>query len=122
MKVVKCNNCGAEMLKNTIICPNCKQRCLSDKKRKTAIVLAFCAGVLGAHNFYLGFYDRAGLEIGISALGVLFIILGLTQSFNFFWIMGIVVIGLVLLAGIIEGILIIRKTINRDHLGKGWHK
>jgi len=118
MKTVKCSNCGAEIPKNSIICPNCKQRCLSSRKNITATIFAFCLGFLGIHNFYLGFYDRAGLELGMTTLGVLFIILGLVKTFSVFWICGIIMIGLVFIAGVTEAVLLIKKVINRDGLGK----
>jgi len=118
MKTIKCHKCGAEIPKDSIICPNCKERCLSSRKNKTATILAFCCGFLGMHNLYLGYLDRSGLECGISALGILFIIWGLVQEYSVFWICGIVMIGLVMLTGMVEGILLIRKVINRDGQGK----
>lgn len=118
MKTIKCENCGGEIYKNTIVCPHCKERCLSDKKSKTAIILAFCLGFSGIHNFYLNFFDRAGLEFGTTALGVLLVILGILQKYSFFLVFGIILISLVFIAGITEAVLMIKKVINRDKLGK----
>ena len=60
-----CRDCGAQILDNAEICPNCGCRQLnpgkrgydpsvSEKSRLCALLLCFFFGLIGVHRFYVG--------------------------------------------------------------------
>ncbi len=118
MKTVNCPHCGQEIPDNAIVCPNCKERCLSNKNRIVAACLGFILGVLGIHNFYLSYTTRGWIELGCSALGALLLLKGYLDKSTALLVIGIVVIALVYVAAVVQGILFLTRTIGRDGKGK----
>lgn len=113
-----CGNCGSKVDDKYHNCPTCganlpyssvSQQTIDKvsktdynytetdlpKSRKVAALLALFTGILGIHNFYLGYYKKAMIQL---ILGVV------TFGFSGIW-------------GFLEGILIIFEVIKVD--GKG---
>lgn len=118
MKNTKCNQCGAEIPQNYIVCPYCKGQCKSTKTRQTAVIFAFCLGFLGVHNFYLGFFGKGILEACMFALSLVFVIVGCITGTTFLIAFGVVLIICCFAYACAEGILLYKKKWSRDNFGK----
>lgn len=118
MKTTKCAECGTEIPQNYIVCPHCKARCRSTKKRKTAMIFAFCLGFVGVHNFYMGYFAKGILQASVFALGLIFLILGITTGALFLTTAGIVIMICDFLSGIVQGVFLHQKKWSRDKFGK----
>ena len=106
-----CPHCGNRTNPQAVICTNCGidfQRYLKqyntaqygDQKSKIAAGLfGIFLGALGIHNFYLGYTGKAIAQLLITILSF-----GLLSWVSFTW-------------GLIEGILILAGSINRDKNG-----
>lgn len=97
-----CPNCGATTVPGAAVCTQCGVALtqaasnLADQKSKlTAGLLGIFLGSLGIHNFYLGYTGKAIAQIVLSLCG--------------FGIGGI--------WGLIEGIMILCGSINKDAKG-----
>lgn len=95
-----CHNCAAPSAPGAAICTNCgvslTQAAQSGQKSKmTAGLLGIFLGAFGVHNFYLGFTNRAILQI----------------------VLTVVTCGAAGLWGVIEGIMILAGSINKDAAG-----
>ncbi|MFV0394120.1 MAG: TM2 domain-containing protein [Coprobacillaceae bacterium] len=60
---MECKTCGNQVHEKAFICPKCgvrieEEKVKSNKSRIGAGLLAIFLGFLGAHNFYLGRYER----------------------------------------------------------------
>lgn len=110
---VVCTKCGVQKGVGTNYCPNCGSAtspnatvCLScggalevvpageQKSKMVAALLAFFLGAIGAHNFYLGYTGKAIAQI----------VLSLCFGVGYIW-------------SIVEGILILTGSINKDAKG-----
>lgn len=97
-----CANCGTEVTQGTAFCLNCghaieQQPTYSPEQQKSKLaagLLGIFVGGLGVHNFYLGYTGKAIAQILL--------------SFCF---------GAGAVWGLIEGILILAGTINKDANG-----
>ena len=94
-----CSNCKAETSKNASVCVNCgvelkKVPTGEQKSKMVAGILGILLGGWGAHNFYLGYYGKAIAQIAL--------------TFCF---------GLGYIWGIIEGIMILTGSIDKDANG-----
>lgn len=118
MKTIPCNECGKEIPKNFIVCPHCKTRCVSKRKLKTSIILAFSAGFLGTHNFYMGYYAKAITEAFVFALSLVFLIIGLVENLPVLIVCGIFIFASLLAYAIGEGIMLLKHRWSRDRYGK----
>ena len=118
MKTVKCSECNEEIPINSIVCPKCNTRCLSTKSRITAIILSFCLGIFGAHNFYLGFINKGLVSLACTTLSIILIIAGIFNNQLVFWMIGLVLLIFVFIYAVFEGVLLIKKIIFRDAKGK----
>jgi len=101
-----CRNCGEPLSENAYICVKCgvkveeNNNVNPDAKSKVAAgLLGIFLGTLGVHNFYLGYTGKAVAQLLISLLscGILSVVSGI-------W-------------GLIEGILILTGSINKDAKG-----
>lgn len=96
-----CHNCAAATAPGAAVCTNCGAGLAqpplpgTQKSKMTAGLLGIFLGSIGIHNFYLGFTNRAILQI----------------------VLTIVTCGAAGLWGFIEGILILTGSINKDANG-----
>jgi len=102
-----CIKCGTKLIEDNNFCSNCgfkiKENNIEAKEQKSRVVaglLAIFFGFLGVHNFYLG-YTRKGVAMLLITLLSFFLLSGITST----W-------------GLIEGIMILTKTINVDGNGE----
>lgn len=73
------------------------------KKKYVAVILAFCLGSLGIHNFYLGNKERALAQVLIATIGSVFTL-------------GLAAIGVSVWATV-EAVLLLTENIDRDANG-----
>lgn len=108
-----CSNCGRAVPKNAVICMNCGVAIsgipdVNAKSKVAAGLLGIFLGHLGIHNFYLGYTGKAIIQLVISVIGYCTTCVG---------------VGTLLLAGtaiwgLVEGIMILAGSINRDANGR----
>lgn len=99
-----CHNCGGEVDPNASICVKCGIDINNERKSKIiAGILGLIFGVLGVHNFYLGYTKKALVQILLTLVGGIFTC-GISSVAVFVWTL-------------IESIMILTGHINRD--GKG---
>ena len=95
-----CPNCGAETLPKAVVCTKCGVSLSApipegeQKSKLTAGLLGIFVGGLGVHNFYLGYTGKAIAQICLS----------LCFGVGAIW-------------GLIEGIMILTGSINKDAKG-----
>ncbi len=108
-----CPNCGTELKNNIKFCPNCGKKIdgssqamsssysnTSQQKSKIgAGLLGILLGSLGIHNFYLGYTSKAVCQLLLSLVG--WLACGLGPIIAGTW-------------GLVEGILILTGSINKD--------
>ena len=99
-----CHNCGAQTAPGAVVCVQCgvalTQVATGQQKSKMAAgLLGIFLGSLGVHNFYLGYYGKAIAQLLISVLS-----LGILAVASWIW-------------GLIEGIVILTGSINKDAKG-----
>ena len=110
-----CRNCGSELEKNSKFCPKCGTSTTNDntnnnvnnninntnqnKSKIAAGLLGIFLGYLGIHNFYLGYTSKAVAQLLLTLLG--WILCGLGPAIASIW-------------GLIEGILILTGSIDKD--------
>ena len=98
-----CHNCAAPSAPGAAICTNCGVALMpaaaqgqgGAKSKMTAGLLGIFLGSIGVHNFYLGFTNRAILQI----------------------VLTVVTCGIASIWGLIEGIMILAGSINKDANG-----
>ena len=95
-----CHNCAAPTAPGAAVCTNCGAPLAQpvqgvQKSKMTAGLLGIFVGSIGVHNFYLGFTNRAILQI----------------------VLTLVTCGAAGLWGFIEGIMILTGSINKDANG-----
>ena len=101
-----CPNCGATTVPGAAVCTQCGVALtqaatnLADQKSKlTAGLLGIFLGGLGIHNFYLGYTGKAVAQLLIALLTC-----GFGATVTLVW-------------GLIEGIMILTGSINKDAKG-----
>lgn len=106
-----CHNCGKPLAQGSAVCLNCgvaNQTVSSNAKSKLAAgLLGIFLGCLGVHNFYLGYTGKAVTQLVLTILGV---------------VLSCVVIGVFLVLGtsiwgLVEGIMILTGSIDKDGQG-----
>lgn len=99
-----CGNCGAQVQPGAVVCMNCgfslaQQNAVVDpatqKSKMTAGLLGIFLGGFGVHNFYLGYTGKAIAQIALTVL----------------------CLGVGGIWGLIEGIMILTGSINKDAKG-----
>ncbi len=108
-----CQNCGRAVPQNAIVCMNCGVALeeIPDANAKSKIaagLLGIFLGHLGVHNFYLGYTNRAVIQLVLSIVGYL------TSCF----IIGGFIVAGVAIWGLVEGIMILTGSINTDGFGR----
>lgn len=101
-----CQNCASQILNpGATVCTNCGAAiCIpyaayQQKSKIAAGLLGVFLGVFGVHNFYLGFTGKAVAQLLISVLSC-----GVLAAVSSIW-------------GLVEGILILTGSINKDSKG-----
>jgi len=106
-----CYNCGQQTTPGAQVCIHCG--CVlhgaqgytygpEQKSRTAAGVLGILLGALGIHNFYLGYTSRGLLQLLISIFGS--ILCGVGPAAMAIW-------------GLVEGIMILSRSVNVDAAG-----
>ncbi len=100
-----CPNCGTNTVPGAVVCVNCgvslaaPTGLVPQKSKMAAGLLGIFLGSLGVHNFYLGYTGKAVAQLLISILSC-----GFLAVASEIW-------------GLVEGIMILTGSINKD--GKG---
>lgn len=100
-----CPNCGKETVEGANVCMSCGHALEAtvdpavQKSKMAAGLLGIFLGGLGVHNFYLGYTGKAVAQLLISVLSC-----GFLAAASSIW-------------GLVEGIMILTGSINKD--GKG---
>lgn len=103
-----CQSCGAETNVTAEMCTTCGVRLIGGsanpaKSKMAAGLLGIFLGGIGIHRFYLGYNAIAIVQLVLGLLG--FITFGITALASWIW-------------GLIEGILILTGSINKDATGR----
>lgn len=109
-----CTNCGAQTDPQAVVCVHCgvalipagSQALAFDrtlKSKMAAGLLGVFLGVIGIHRFYLGYTGIAVAQLVLGLLG--FLTCGITAIASGIW-------------GLVEGIMILTGSINKDAQGK----
>ena len=108
-EIIKCPECNHKVDENKKICQNCGFDLGKVCKSKVwAVILAMSCGVLGVHNFYLGYKGRGIAQLILTLIGLL----------TWIFVIGIIIICVVEIWAYIEGILILTGDIDHDASGK----
>lgn len=102
-----CTNCGKEINEGAAICVNCgamvnDNRLINNPNAKSKLaagLLGIFLGSIGIHNFYLGYTGKAVAQLLIALLTC-----GIGAAVTSIW-------------GLIEGILILTGSIDKDAAG-----
>ncbi len=107
-----CRNCGKPVTPEATVCLNCGVPCqppipMDAKSKIAAGLLGIFLGAFGVHNFYLGYTQKAVIQLVLTIVGL---------------ITSCIVIGVFLVMassiwGLVEGILILVGKINTDGRG-----
>lgn len=108
-----CNNCGRAVAQNAAVCMNCgvaleEAPDANAKSKIAAGLLGIFLGHLGVHNFYLGYTNKAVIQLVLSIVGYLLTCLGI----------GVFLVAGSAIWGLVEGIMILTGSINTDGQGK----
>ena len=131
-----CPFCGTQVTPEQKICMNCgiemeNYGTVAVKSKIAAGLLALFLGVYGVHNFYLGYYKRAGVQLGLVIASYIMLfssIFGVALSnpymidqaaigFVVVMLLFVLIISAVGIWAFVEAILIFCGKINKD--GKG---
>lgn len=100
-----CRNCGSQLPPQAAVCVNCgvpvQGAGTGAKSKMAAGLLGIFLGVFGVHNFYLGYTSKAVAQLLLGTLGACLAV-------------GPVVSGI---WGLVEGIMILTGSINKDAQG-----
>lgn len=108
-----CHNCGKPLPPNASVCLNCGVPCYAQqtaanaKSKIAAGLLGIFLGSFGVHNFYLGYTQKAIIQLVLTIVGIL-----LSCIF-----VGVFLVMATSIWGLVEGIMILVGKINVD--GKG---
>ena len=102
-----CPNCAAQTVPGAVVCVNCgvalAQPVQGEQKSKVAAgILGIIVGSLGVHNFYLGYNGKAVAQLLLTLIG--WIVFGLGPIAAGIW-------------GLVEGVMILTGSINKDAKG-----
>lgn len=107
-----CHFCGKPMAPQANVCLSCGVATSSAvsgeaKSKIAAGLFGIFFGCFGVHNFYLGFTSKAVTQLVLSLVGMLLSCIGI----GVFLVLGIEI------WGIVEGIMILAGSINKDAKG-----
>jgi TM2 domain-containing membrane protein YozV len=105
-----CQNCGAESNPAAEVCVKCGVRLVhgptvqqGQKSKIAAGMLGIFLGWLGIHRFYLGYTSIAVIQLILGVLGI--VTCGITTTASAIW-------------GLVEGIMILTGSIDKDAAGQ----
>lgn len=108
-----CHNCAAPTPPGAVVCTNCGAPLAApfqgeQKSKMAAGLLGIFLGAYGVHNFYLGYIGKAVGQLILTVFG------WLTS-----WIFGLgfIFISIAAIWGLIEGIMILTGSANKDAKG-----
>ena len=101
-----CRNCGSQTQPGANVCTSCgvpiyRAAPAGAKSKMVAGLLGIFLGALGVHNFYLGYTGKAVAQLLIGVLGSILVVGPLVSGV---W-------------GLIEGIMILSGSIDKDAAG-----
>lgn len=108
-----CHSCGSQIKPNSEVCLNCgsstKQTApaVGGKSKILAGILGIFLGAFGVHNFYLGYTQRAVIQLVATILGFVLSCTGI----------GVLVVLGIEIWGLVEGIMILCGKIDTDGQG-----
>ncbi len=99
-----CTNCGHEIAEDANYCPSCgfkvrrdENRCEKGQKSQIgAGLLGLFLGVLGVHNFYLGYIAKGLGQLFMTLISLFLVLIGIF-SFNYEFIIISIILSLILL-------------------------
>lgn len=112
-----CAKCGAPIQDASGHCYNCgnqnfQMKPYHERKSKVAAgLLGIFLGGWGAHNFYLGYYLFAIIQVSVYAVACIL------NFIPYMWMLGVPVCLGIYIWGFVEGIMILAGTINTDAEG-----
>ncbi len=109
-KVKYCSHCGEAVKPHQVVCLNCGAQIKAKSENFGNIssrqlaggLLGIFLGVWGVHNFYLGYTQKAVIQLLLGTVGIFLLIGPVISSI---W-------------GLIEGILILTGDIDKDGMGR----
>ena len=132
-----CPFCGAQVTPEQKVCMNCgvdmvNYGAIAVKSKIAAGLLALFLGAYGVHNFYLGYYKKAGVQLGLvifAYVAFFAFIIGMAGTGPYISdgaamaFVVIVLLYIIILAGVgiwafVEAILIFCGKINKDSKGR----
>ena len=107
-----CHNCGKPVTPETAVCLNCGVPCYTQppanaKSKLAAGLLGIFLGQFGVHNFYLGYTQKAIIQLVLTIVGYVLCCI----------FVGIFFVVATAIWGFVEGILILVGKINTDGNG-----
>lgn len=108
-----CQNCGNPVDPQARICVKCGYDLkkapyfIRQKSKVIAGILGILLGGFGAHNFYLGYYDKAIVQLILTVVGI----------FLTCFVIGTFLIAGASIWGLVEGIMILTGQISTDSQG-----
>ena len=108
-----CHNCGRAVPQNAAVCMNCGVALdevpdVNAKSKMAAGLLGIFLGHLGVHNFYLGYTNKAVIQLILSIVGYI------TSCFG----VGVLLVAGAGIWGLVEGIMILTGNIDTDGQGR----
>ena len=104
-----CHNCGSQVNPGSTVCMNCGVAITNipagatQKSKVAAGLLGIFLGAFGVHNFYLGYTTKGLIQVLVATIGGL-ITCGIATTGIGIW-------------GLVEGIMILTGSINKDANG-----
>ena len=109
-----CHNCGQSVNPQATVCMNCGValnpgaiRVSGGKSKVAAGLLGIFLGGFGVHNFYLGYTNKAVIQLVCTIIGIVLSCVGI----------GVLVCFGIGIWGLVEGIMILAGSINVDGQG-----
>jgi len=107
-----CHNCGRAIDPNASVCMNCgvatsAVKPADAKSRISAGLLGIFLGCFGVHNFYLGYTQKAVIQLVLTIVGIVLSCIGI----------GAFIVLAVEIWALVEGIMILTGSINKDGNG-----
>ncbi len=108
-----CGNCGKQIMPNSEVCLSCgsstkqKAPAVGAKSKIVAGLLGIFLGAFGVHNFYLGYTQKAVIQLVGTIVGFILSCI----------VIGVFVVSGIAIWGLIEGIMILCGKIDTDGQG-----
>lgn len=109
-----CYNCASETIPQQVVCTNCGVSLVAAaaaapgaKSKLAAGLLGILLGGFGVHNFYLGYTGKAIAQLSLMVVGIV------TSCI----VIGVIPMMAASIWGLVEGIMILTGSINKDAKG-----